>query len=338
MAPEEGSAQDAAVQEAMQLMFGQNGPYLPADSQAGFDQGISTNKPALMQRLSVLARGPADSPSFRPFNMLGTPDTMLGNPNAMMGTPNAMLGGPDMASSSQLATQSPDQASLDAVMQSDWQPVDGDITVGDGALAFEPPQDQSQNRLSMTGMVTDPYAPWLDSGAGQEPLSLPRKSAKKSRKQSKAAKFRSDAAEVSTAAAAEDAAVEWDGLPNDVRPEFSFSPLGDSSSRLPEQDPAFSPLAAGAGQSAARPSIRQRIKKSLFGPSRESTPSSEAKKAKVARLLSKGALLMIVCPFISFTFVVFAWQLHCHCCEKALFACSSASHCKTAWSAFKTWN
>ena len=301
MAPEDGSAQDAAVQEAMQLMFGQNGPDLPADSQAGGGQGIPTNKPALMQRLSVLARGPADSPSFRPFNMLGTPDTMLGTPHTMLGTPNTMLGTPDtmlgapntmlgtsdMTSSSQLASQSQGQASLDAVVQSDWQPVDGNITVGDGTLAFEQASDQSQNRLSMTGMVTDPYAPWLDQGTSQQPLSLPGKSAKKSRKQSKAARVRTDLAETSTsAAAAGDAALQWEGEPNDLRPEFSFSPLGDSSSRLPEQDAAFSPLAAGAGQFAARPSIRQRIKKSLFGPAKESTPSSEAKKAKVAGLFS----------------------------------------------------
>lgn len=69
----------AAYQNAMHLMTNQGTPSFLSSIQAeadAEDQPISN--PAVVQRLSVMARQPADSPSLRPFNMLGTPAPDVG--------------------------------------------------------------------------------------------------------------------------------------------------------------------------------------------------------------------------------------------------------------------
>lgn len=240
----EGPAPAAAMQDAMQLMFGPDGTtmHFPLPSTAQQDQeqqqqeqGSLSNKPALMQRLSVLARGPADSPSLRPFNMLASPDaaTSFAQPGASLCQPQGEATG----------------------LQE--RPVSPHADMGDmGQL--------SQPALSMTGVVADAAAgqePWVSSQVVVAPPA-----AKKGRKHSTAADSKHSKAKSGRLHAICEAGVEFEGLAvceQHVQPEFSFSPLGDSSGRI--QEIAFSPLAAGAGQVQARPSVAQRIRKSLFG-------------------------------------------------------------------------
>ena len=78
-APGIGTWDPAAMQHAMQLMSQQDPSASVYAGQLEEDtpqQPVSN--PALMQRLSVMARQPADSPSLRPFNMLGSPAAGVG--------------------------------------------------------------------------------------------------------------------------------------------------------------------------------------------------------------------------------------------------------------------
>lgn len=69
-----GTWDPAAMECAMQLMSEQDPSAAMFAGQLD-DEGPQqpVTNPAVMQRLSVMARQPADSPSLRPFNMLGTP-------------------------------------------------------------------------------------------------------------------------------------------------------------------------------------------------------------------------------------------------------------------------
>ena len=252
-------AQDAAVQEAMQLMFGQESNPMPftSDAEAAQFEGVSSSyNQALMQRLSVLARGPGETPSLRPFNMLGTPDIAQ--------TPSAQFDGPpsgvaDMYSSGGFQPQMLQPSGMQANMD--------------------------QARLSMTGMVMGAGSAdesWMHLSSAAEPSAVEsssmkppsRKSRKHRNKRTTADERRHDPSDTGSALQG------WDGQESSLQPEFSFSPLGDNSSCI-QQEVAFSPLAVGAGQFTARPSIRQRIRKSLFGPAQDTAPGSEAKAAKV---------------------------------------------------------
>lgn len=249
-------AQDAAVQEAMQLMFGQESGPTPftSDAEAAQNEDASPSyKPALMQRLSVLARGPGDTPSLRPFNMLGTPDIAQ--------TPSAQFSGPP-------------SGEADTYSSGGFQP---QMLQPGGMQA-----NMDQARLSMTGMVMGAGSAdesWMHLSSAAVPSAIEsssmkpssRKSRKHRNKRATADEHRHDPSE---------ALQGWDGQESSLQPEFSFSPLGDNSSCI-QQEVAFSPLAVGAGQFTARPSIRQRIRKSLFGPAKDTDPGSEAKAAKV---------------------------------------------------------
>lgn len=267
----------AAMQNTMQLMFGPDGTpmHLPVPSTPQQDQqqqeleGSPPNKPALMQRLSVLARSPADSPSLRPFNMLAAP-------------PAAPT--PFLQRSPPYLSQSLDETSSHLPAQ--YNPP-GEVPppgVAPPNSAFAGMGDMthlSQPRLSMTGVVRDASVtqePWLSS----EPLPTPPAATKGSRHSTAAGarqKRKSKAGQLHAISEAT-STVEVQSSEQDVQPEFSFSPLGDSSSRI--QEIAFSPLAAGAGQVQSRPSMAQRIRKSLFGPAvREGSPAVDLNHVKV---------------------------------------------------------
>ena len=252
----QGPAQAAAMQDAMQLMFGPDGTAMqfPLPNTAQQDQqqqqqeeehGPPSNKPALMQRLSVLARSPADSPSFRPFNMLAGPDasTSLSQPAVFLSQPQDETEG-----------LGPSQYGLPQEYPSAARSADlGDIS------------QLSRPCLSMTGVVTDAVSgqeTWLSP----EPVPNP-SATKKGRKHSAAAGTKHSKSKPGQLHVISEAGSEAEvrGGDKDAQPEFSFSPLGDSSSRI--QEIAFSPLAAGAGQVQGRLSIAQLIRKSLFGPS-----------------------------------------------------------------------
>lgn len=255
----QADGQDAAVQEAMQLMFGQESCSMPSvsDVEAAQNKDASPSyKPALMQRLSVFARGPGDTPSLRPFNMLGTPDIAQ--------TPSAQF--------------------------SEWpsREADAHSTGGFQPQMLQPGGMQAnldQARLSMTGMVMDAGSAdesWMHLSSAAVPSAVKSSSVKPSSRKSchhrnkhvAADEHRHDPSEAGSAVKG------WDVQESSLQPEFSFSPLGDNSSCI-QQEIAFSPLAVGAGQFAARLSIRQRIRKSLFGPAKDTAPGSEAKAAKV---------------------------------------------------------
>lgn len=274
---QEPAQSTAAMQDAMQLMFGPDGTpmHLPAPSTSQQDQqqqeleGPPPNKPALMQRLSVLARRPADSPSLRPFNMLAAPPAA---PTPFLQPSPAYL------------SQSPDETS--SLTPAQYRPP-GEVLPPGVAPASSLHADvgdmahPSQPRLSMTGVVRDASVtqePWLSSEPPPNPLV-----AKKANRHSTAAgarqKKKSKAGQLHAVSEAA-SAVEVQGDEQDVQPEFSFSPLGDSSGRI--QEIAFSPLAAGAGQVQSRPSMAQRIRKSLFGPTaREASPPVHLNHVKV---------------------------------------------------------
>ena len=238
------------MQDAMQLMFGPDGTpmHLPAPTTAQQDQqqqeleGTPSNKPALMQRLSVLARGPADSPSLRPFNMLAAPC-----PPA----PASFL-----QSASPYLSQATDEASGGAPAQ--YNPP-GEVPSAGGfppSSAYTDMGDVTnlshQPRLSMTGVVRDAsmtQEPWLRS----EPPPTP-PAAKKGQKHSAAVGARQKkgkAGQLHVISEASSAVEEQQGGGQDVQPEFSFSPLGD-------------------------------IRKSLFGPAaRGSSPSDDVNHVKV---------------------------------------------------------
>ncbi len=272
-------AQDAAVQEAMQLMFGQDSNLMPftSDAEAAQNEDASPSyNPALMQRLSVLARGPGDTPSLRPFNMLGTPD-IAQTPSAQFSSPVNMLGTPDMAQTPSAQFSGPPSGETDMYSSAGFQP---QMLQPGGMQA-----NMDQARLSMTGMVmgagsadeswmhltSTAVAPAIESSSTKPPS---RKSRKHRNKHATADEHRRDPSEAGAASQSQD------GQESRLQPEFSFSPLGDNSSCI-QQEVAFSPLAVGAGQFTARPSIRQRIRKSLFGPAKDTAPGSEAKAAKV---------------------------------------------------------
>ncbi|KAL0021382.1 hypothetical protein WJX77_010237 [Trebouxia sp. C0004] len=251
-------AQGAAVQDAMQLMFGQEGrpTSFVSDAEAAQDEDASPSyKPALMQRLSVLARSPGDTPSMRPFNMLGTHDIAQAPSAQFSGPPSGEAG---MYSSAGFQPQMLQSGGMQANMD--------------------------QARLSMTGMVMGAGSAdesWMHQSTAAVPSGIEspstklssRKSGKHRNKRATADEHRHDPSEAGSALAG------WDGIESSLQPEFSFSPLGDNSSCI-QQEIAFSPLAVGAGQFTARPSIRQRIRKSLFGPAKDTAPGSEAKAGK----------------------------------------------------------
>lgn len=270
MLANQGASQAAAMQDAMQLMFGPDGTAmqfpLPITAQQDQQQqqqqehGLPSSKPALMQRLSVLARSPADSPSFRPFNMLAGPDA-----STSFSQPVVFL------------RQPPDEA--DGLAPSQYGLSQEDPSAA-GSADVDDISQLSQPRLSMTGVVADAVAgqePWLSS----EPIQT-LSATKKGRKHSTAAgiphsKSKSGQLHVISEAGSESEGHSGD---KDVQPEFSFSPLGDSSGRI--QEIAFSPLAAGAGQLQGRLSVTQRIRKSLFGPSsRDGGKAGDANHVKV---------------------------------------------------------
>ena len=260
------------MQDAMQLMFGPDGNAMqfPLSSTAQQEQqqeqqqqqqhGSPSNKPALMQRLSVLARGPADSPSFRPFNMLAGPDA-----STSFSQPVAFL--------SQLQNETDGVAPSQYRLPQEYPPAAGSADMEDMSQLSQP-------RLSMTGVVTDAapgQEPWLSA----EPMPTP-SAAKKGRKHSTAAATKLSKSNPGQLHAISEAKTEVEGhsADKDVQPEFSFSPLGDSSSRI--QEITFSPLAAGAGQVQGRLSVAQRIRKSLFGPStRDGGKAGDANHVKV---------------------------------------------------------
>lgn len=247
----------AAMQDAMQLMFRPDGTamHFPLPSTAQQDQeqqqeqGLLSNKPALMQRLSVLARGPADSPSLRPFNMLASPETA---------TSFADLCQPQVDATG----LAPPQYGLPQE-----QSVSPHADMGDRSQLSPP-------ALSMTGVVADAASTqesWLSSEA-----MVASPPARKGRKHSTAAGSKHSRAKSGQLHAISEAGLAAEQC---VQAEFSFSPLGDSSGRI--QEIAFSPLAAGAGQVQTRPSVAQRIRKSLFGPGRDGSKAGAANHVKV---------------------------------------------------------
>ena len=279
-------AQNGAVQEAMQIMFGQDNSFMPPalDSQAQDQQDMMSNKPAMVQRLSVLARSPADAPSLRPFNMLGIP-----------GTAN------DSVPLAQYTTQSDGQAGYDDGPGSFLPQASSPEALLSGSPAAGMSAQVDPPRLSMAGMVAgagSTNAAWLASGAAGTP-SLSTKAAKKSRKRSMAASAKQpdlgDAHQIQYIAETGSGSQDWSSQQSSMQAEFSFSPMRDGGGRI--QDLAFSPLAAGAGQIHTRPSIGQRIRRSLFGPTKDTAPSSEAKLAKVGgkRCQSKAAHAVSSC-------------------------------------------
>lgn len=271
----QGPAQAAAMQDAMQLMFGPDGTAMqfPLPSTAQQDQeqqqqqehGWPSNKPALMQRLSVLARGPADSPSFRPFNMLAGPDAST-------------------SFSQQVALLSQRQDETDRLSPSQYG-LSQECPPAAGGAGMDDMSQLSQPRLSMTGVVTDALLV-QDSWLSSEPMPIP-SAAKKGRKHSTAAGTKHSKSKAGQPHAVSEAGSEAEGRSADkaVQPEFSFSPLGDSSSRI--QEIAFSPLAAGAGQMQGRLSVAQRIRKSLFGPGKDGGRPGDVNHVKVWCLCEK---------------------------------------------------
>ena len=272
-------AQDAAVQEAMQVMFGQESNPMPftSDAEAAQNEDASpTYNPALMQRLSVLACGPGDTPSLRPFNMLGTPD-IAQTPSAQFSGPFSMLGTPDTAQTPSAQFSGPPSGEADVYSSGGFQP---QMLQPGGMQA-----NMDQARLSMTGMVMGAASAdesWMHLTSTAVPPAVVSSSMKSpSRKSRKHWNKRVTADEHWHGPSEAGSALQsWDGQESSLQPEFSFSPLGDNSSCI-QQEVAFSPLAVGAGQFTARPSIRQRIRKSLFGPAKDTAPGSEAKAAKV---------------------------------------------------------
>ena len=270
-------AQNAAMQDAMQLMFGADGTAMQfplpsmAQQEQEQEQGSPSNKPALMQRLSVLARGPADSPSYRPFNMLAGPDA-----STSFSQPVAYL----RQSQNEAAGLTPAQYSLpQAYLPPAACAIGACADVGGASQVSQP----GQPCLSMTGVVTDALStqePWLSP----EPLPT-HQATRKGRKHSTAAGAKHDKSKAGQLHAISESAseVERHNAEREVQSEFSFSPLGDSSSRI--QDIAFSPLAAGAGQVQARPSVAQRIRTSLFGPARGGGKSTDLNHVKVSYLV-----------------------------------------------------
>lgn len=297
-------AQSAAMQESVQLMFGGSGGFMPFTLDMEVAQTAEeqlTDKPAIIQRMSMLARAPADAPSLRPFNMLGALDIVQMPAPQIIGQSG---GDADLYSSGSFQPQ----MELTDTMQADTE----------------------QARLSMTGMVTDPmsaHESWMNSGSETTPSAAvsPSKKSRKHRKKSQLAGVHGPP----HTAAAGSALQDWDGEQGSMQPEFSFSPLGDSSSRI-QQETAFSPLAVGAGQFKARPTIGQRIRKSLFGPTRDTTPGIEAGAAKVHH--------RPVVADVIFAGLVSAWhclhELLCHayhvCCCRVLRDCCPVSTCCTA--------
>lgn len=260
-------AQDAAVQEAMQLMFGQESNPMPftSDAEAAHEDASPSYNPALMQRLSVLARGPGDTPSLRPFNMLGTPDIAQTPSAQFSGRPS---GEADLYSSGGFQPQMLQSGGMQGNMDQARLSMTG-IVMGAGSA------DESWMHLSSADV---PSA--IESSSAKLPS---RKSCKHRNKHATADEHRHDPSEAGAALQARD------GQESSLQPEFSFSPLGDNSSCI-QQEVAFSPLAVGAGQFTARPSIRQRIRKSLFGPAKDTAPGSEAKAAKVRCCLTMALL------------------------------------------------
>ncbi len=240
-------------------MFGQESSPMPfySDAEAAQNEDASPSyNPELMQRLSVLARGPGDTPSLRPFNMLGTPDIAQ--------TPSAQFSGPpseeaDMYSSGGFQPQMLQPGGMQANMDQARLSMTG-MVMGAGSA------DESWMHLTSTAVP-----PAVVSSSMKSPS---RKSRKHRNKRVTADEHRHGPSEAGSALQS------WDGQESSLQPEFSFSPLGDNSSCI-QQEIAFSPLAVGAGQFTARASIRQRIRKSLFGPAKDTAPGSEARAAKV---------------------------------------------------------
>ena len=79
-----GAWDAGALQQATHYLHTQQSPApdtYEAEAAAQDEQPVVSN-PAMMQRLSVMARQPADAPSLRPFNMLGTPSMQpMGSPS-----------------------------------------------------------------------------------------------------------------------------------------------------------------------------------------------------------------------------------------------------------------
>ena len=269
------------MQEAMQLMFGQDGNPLPYPMQGPLDTAVQqsldmlSNKPAVMQRLSVLARAPADSPSYRPFNMLASPDTSA-----------------CMLQTDTYSAQLEDQSSAAGVQYGLPQALP-DAADGFGSIYAEGGVGQtqlSQLQLSMAALACDTFSaqqPWLNS-ADSLPSARPpaNGSVKKDGKHGSAASGKHSRSKSrhfhANSRSAKDSKI-YAAEPG-LQPEFSFSPLGDSSSRI--EAAAFSPLAVGAGQLQARPSVAQRIRKSLFGPAKGPGQAADSNSVKVGLLLS----------------------------------------------------
>lgn len=279
----QGSAQNAAMQEAMQLMFGQDGGAMqaPLDTAAQDEQGIDSNKPAVMQRLSALAQAPAISSPLRPFNMLINPDSPA---SFLQRAVYSAQSGHD--GSFDPGQYSAPEVSADAANSLDGMYADVDVN----QLS-----QLQQPRLSMTGVMNDALSaqePWLNSAGDPNPSEGP-PSIKTGHKHSTAAsgkhhKSKSRQLHAIPEAAAQHGTHEAE---SDMRSEFSFSPLGDSSSRI--QDIAFSPLAVGAGQAQARPSVAQHIRKSLFGPARNASKADDTNLVKVRKCLMCFGQLII---------------------------------------------
>lgn len=70
-----GAWDPAALQQATDYLHSQQSPAPDTyeEEAAAQDEQPVVSNPAMMQRLSVMARQPADAPSLRPFNMLGSP-------------------------------------------------------------------------------------------------------------------------------------------------------------------------------------------------------------------------------------------------------------------------
>ena len=249
----QGAAQAAAMQDALQLMFGPDGTAVqfPLPSAAQQDQeqqeqehGSPSNKPALMQRLSVLARGPADSPSFRPFNMLAGSDasTSFSQPVALLSRPQ-----------DETIRLSPSQYGL----PQEYPPAAGGADMDDMSQLSQP-------RLSMTGVVTDALS-GQESWQSPEPMPTP-SATKKGRKHSTAAGTKHSKSQAGQLRAISEAGSEAEGrgADKDLQPEVSFSPL-----------------AAGAGQVQGRLSVAQRIRKSLFGPGKDGGRTGDVNHVKV---------------------------------------------------------
>ena len=270
-----GPAQNAAMQEAMQLMFGQDGTPMqsPLDPAAQQEQGPASNKPAVMQRLSALAQAPAVSSPLRPFNMLLNPD-----------------GPANFLQAAVYPAQSGHDGGLDPAQYGLLEGFAEGANISNSIYADVDVSQLSQlqqPRLSMTGVMSDALSaqePWLDS-AGDPNSSQSAPSFKKGRKHSMAVGAKRHKSKSRQLHAVDETAAEHGThkAESAMHSEFSFSPLGDSSKRI--QDIAFSPLAVGAGQAEARPSVAQRIRKSLFGPARNTSKVDDTNLVKVCLLV-----------------------------------------------------